>query len=106
MKTASAVFAVLLGLTATASIAQNWPAKPVKIIVPSAPGGGTDIYARLLAFGLGESLKQQFVVDNRPGGNAMIGAEVVARSAPDGYTLLVSASSALVLNPSSTRIFL
>ena len=100
MKTASALFAVLLALAPAPSIAQdNWPAKPVRIIVPSAPGGGTDIYARLLAFGLADSLKQQFVVDNRPGGNAMIGAEAVARSAPDGYTLLVSASPALVLNP-------
>jgi len=100
MKTASALLAVLLSLAATASIAQdNWPAKQVRIIVPSAPGGGTDLYARLLAFGLSESLKQQFFVDNRPGGNGAIGAEAVAHSAPDGYTILVSASPALVVNP-------
>ena len=61
----------------------NWPARPVKIVVPSAPGGGTDIYARLMAAALGEALKQQFVVDNRPGGNAIVGAEAVARAAPD-----------------------
>jgi tripartite-type tricarboxylate transporter receptor subunit TctC len=100
MKTLSRLFAVLLALGAAPSIAQdNWPAKPIRIIVPSAPGGGTDIYARLMAFALAEPLKQQIIVDNRPGGNAMIGAEAVARSAPDGYTLLISASPALVLNP-------
>jgi len=78
----------------------NWPARPVKIVVPSAPGGGTDIYARLMAAALGEALKQQFVVDNRPGGNAIVGAEAVARAAPDGYTILISASPALMINPS------
>ena len=77
----------------------DWPSRPIKIIVPSSPGGGTDVYARLLAFGLTDALKQQVVVDNRPGGNAVIGAQATARSAPDGYTLMVSASPALLLNP-------
>jgi tripartite-type tricarboxylate transporter receptor subunit TctC len=98
MKTTSRIFAVLLALAVAPSFAQ-YPVKPVRIIVPSAAGGGSDFYARLLAFALGDSLKQQFVVDNRPGGNAIIGAEAVARSAPDGYTILVSASPALVVNP-------
>ena len=80
--------------------AQDWPAKPVKFIVPSAPGGGTDIYARLLAQGLGESLKQQFVVDNRPGASGNIGAVATAKSAPDGYTFMVSANPSLSVNPS------
>jgi len=92
--------ALLFSLAAGHAIAQDaWPSKPIKIIVPSSPGGGTDVYARILAFGLTGSLKQQVVVDNRPGGNAMIGAQAVAQSAPDGYTIMVSASPALLLNP-------
>lgn len=80
--------------------AQEWPLRPVKFIVPSAPGGGTDAYARLMAAALSESLKQQFIVENRPGGNGNIGAEAAARAAPDGYTILVSASPALMMNQS------
>ncbi|HEX6691492.1 MAG TPA: tripartite tricarboxylate transporter substrate binding protein [Burkholderiales bacterium] len=80
-----------------------WPAKPVRIIVPSSPGGGTDVYARLLAQALGDSLKQQFVVENRPGASGNIGAAVAAKAAPDGYTILVSANPALSVNPSLYR---
>ena len=80
--------------------AQDWPAKPVRLIVPSSPGGGTDIYARLLAQGLGDALKQQFIVDNRPGASGNIGAAAAAKSPPDGYTFLVSANPALSVNPS------
>jgi tripartite-type tricarboxylate transporter receptor subunit TctC len=80
--------------------APAWPARSVRIVVPSSPGGGTDIYARLLAQGLGEALKQQFIVENRPGASGSIGAEIVAKTAPDGYTFLVSANPALVINPS------
>jgi tripartite-type tricarboxylate transporter receptor subunit TctC len=98
----AAVVACLL-FSAPAMTQDSWPAKPVRIIVPSAPGGGTDIYARTLAFGLQDSFKQQFVVENRAGGNGMIGAEHVARAAPDGYTLLVTASPALLINPSIYR---
>ena len=79
--------------------AQEWPSRPVRLVVPSSPGGGTDTYARLLAQGLGHALKQQFVVDNRPGGGGNIGAEFAARAAPDGYTFFVSSSPALVANP-------
>jgi tripartite-type tricarboxylate transporter receptor subunit TctC len=68
--------------------------------VPSSPGGGTDLYARILAQGLTDSLKQQFIVDNRPGASGNIGAAAVAKSAPDGYTFLVSANPALTVNPS------
>jgi tripartite-type tricarboxylate transporter receptor subunit TctC len=79
---------------------QDWPAKPVHFIVPSSPGGGTDIYARILGQALGESLKQQVVVENRPGASGNIGAAAAAKSAPDGYTFLVSANPALSVNPS------
>ena len=85
----------------TPALAQEaWPSRPVRIVVPSSPGGATDTYARLLAQGLGEALKRQFVVDNRPGASGNVGAEVAARSAPDGYTFLVSSSASLVIGPS------
>jgi tripartite-type tricarboxylate transporter receptor subunit TctC len=81
----------------------SWPSRPVRLVVPSSPGGGTDVFARLLGQALGEALKQQFVVENRPGASGNIGAEVAAKSAPDGYTFLVSANPALTVNPSLYR---
>lgn len=72
----------------------------VRLVVPSSPGGGTDLYARLVAQGLTEALMQSFVVDNRPGAAGNVGAEIAARSAPDGYTFLVSANPAIAINPS------
>src|SRR6267378_2197615 len=93
--------AVLFALHAALAHAQEaWPARPVKFIVPSSPGGGTDLYARELGQALSESLKQQFIVDNRPGASGNIGAEAAAKSAPDGYTFLVSANPAIAVNPS------
>ena len=89
--------ALLLFLIAGAASAQ-WPARPVKLIVPSSAGGGTDFYARLLAQGLGEALGQQFVVENMPGGSGNVGAATAARAAPDGYTFLVSPDPALTVN--------
>ena len=88
-----------LALIVAAAVAQGtaYPAKPVRIVVPSSPGGGTDILARVLAQKLSESQGQQFVVENRPGAGQVIGIEAVARSAPDGYTLLMAAS-AIVIN--------
>lgn len=103
MKTTAfaSVAACALALIALPAAAQDaWPARPVRLIVPSSPGGGTDLYARLLGQALGDALKQQFVVDNRPGASGNIGAEAAARSAPDGYTFLVSANPALTVNPS------
>jgi tripartite-type tricarboxylate transporter receptor subunit TctC len=78
--------------------AQEYPSKPVRIIVPFAAAGGTDILARTLAQRLGETMGQQVLVDNRPGGNGLIGAEAVARAAPDGYVLLMS-TNGLTINP-------
>ena len=92
--------ALCAGLCAAPATSQStWPAKSVRIIVPSTPGGGTDAYARLMSAVLSESLKQQFVVENRPGGNGNIGAEAAARSVPDGYTILIAASPSLIMNP-------
>src|SRR5438552_17891122 len=79
---------------------EAWPARPVKFIVPSSPGGGTDVYARILAQALAESLRQQFIVDNRTGASGNIGPAQAAQSAADGYTYLVSANTAIAVNPS------
>ncbi|HYQ94678.1 MAG TPA: tripartite tricarboxylate transporter substrate-binding protein, partial [Burkholderiales bacterium] len=90
---------LLLTLVCAGAAAQTgYPSKPVRFIVPSAAGGGTDIIARALAQKLSESLGQQFVVDNRPGAGQMIGIELAAKSAADGHTILMAAST-LAINP-------
>lgn len=88
-----------LALHAHASWAQDFPSRPIKVIVPFPPGGPTDILGRIVAQKLSERLGQSVVVDNKPGASGMIGADMVAKSAPDGYTLLVNASLH-VINPS------
>jgi len=90
--------ALLLLLPAIAW-AQDYPSKPVKIVVPYSAGGNADILGRTLAQKLGEALKQPFVVENRAGANGGIGTDLVAKSAADGYTLLVTASGPLTVNP-------
>ena len=79
---------------------EQWPSHPVKLVVSSSAGGGTDMYARLLSQALGETFKQQFIVDNRPGASGNIGAAYVAHAPADGYTFLVSANTALTINGS------
>ncbi len=97
---AARMAACVLGIVPLAGLAQEpWPSRPVRVVVPSSPGGGTDVYARVLSQGLSEALKQQFVVDNRPGGSGNIGAEIVAKAPPDGYTMLVSANASIAINP-------
>ena len=81
---------------ACAAAAQSYPARPAKILVGFAAGGPTDVIARIVAQDMTQSLGQSFVVENRPGANAIIATEAVARSAPDGYTLLFSSLSLLV----------
>jgi tripartite-type tricarboxylate transporter receptor subunit TctC len=89
----SAVLAVAFAVSIPAAMAQSYPARPVKIIVPFAPGGPADIFARELGQYLSESLKQSFVIEDRPGAGSILGTEAVARSAPDGYTLLLMSNT-------------
>jgi tripartite-type tricarboxylate transporter receptor subunit TctC len=86
-------------LAAATAAAQSYPSRPVRLIVPFAPGGGTDIMARALAARLTETWRQQVVVDNRGGGATIIGTELAAKAAPDGHTLLV-ATTTFAINPS------
>src|SRR3989440_8791713 len=83
---------------ASAATAQDYPAKPVKMLVPYAPGGATDIIARIVAQRLTESLKESFIVENRPGANGNIALEATAKAAADGYTLLVGNVSTNAIN--------
>jgi tripartite-type tricarboxylate transporter receptor subunit TctC len=92
---------VLLGLMAAAAevTAQAYPAKPVRIVVPTSPGGGNDFVARAAGQRLGDRLGQQFIVDNRPGAGGSIGTTIVAKAAPDGYTLLLGFVGQLAMYP-------
>src|SRR5881398_1961856 len=92
-------FATLALMLCGAAQAQEYPAKPVRLVVPYAAGGNADIFGRTLAQKLGDALKQPFVVENRAGANGGIGADFVAKSAPDGTTLLVTANGPIVVNP-------
>ncbi|HYP85934.1 tripartite tricarboxylate transporter substrate binding protein [Variovorax sp.] len=89
--------ALCAGIAAPLSVhAQDWPTKPVRIVVPAGPGGSADPLARLVAEELGKSLKQSFVVENRPGANGNVGAASVVKSTADGYTLLFGWTGTLV----------
>src|SRR3977135_2564067 len=79
--------------------AVDYPVRPIKLVVPYAAGGPTDVLGRLVADFLGRDLKQTVIVENKPGAQGAIGAEAVARAEPDGYTLFVAAASIIVLNP-------
>src|SRR6267142_168661 len=85
--------ALLLVALAAPALAQDYPARTVRVVVPFAPGGGTDIVARILAQHFSQRLGQSFVVDNRPAGSGIVGADLVAKAPADGYTLLFAFSS-------------
>src|SRR5437764_14166 len=80
-------------------LAQSFPSKPLKVVVPTSAGGATDALTRALSPRLSANLGQPVVVENRPGANQIIGSDYVSKSAPDGYTLLVSDASSFVMNP-------
>jgi tripartite-type tricarboxylate transporter receptor subunit TctC len=94
----SQLFAAL-ALAASVALAQEYPSRPVHIIVPSTPGGGYDVIGRLLAERLQPALGQPFVVENRVGGGTLVGTQAVARAAPDGYTLLIGGLANMAFNP-------
>ena len=91
--------AAVLALPLAHAQAQSYPDRPIKLVVPFAPGGATDILGRLLATSLGERLGQPVVVENRPGAGTVVAGALVAKAPPDGYTLLLGASTTLTLNP-------
>lgn len=88
-----------LGLAASAAAQQQYPVKPVRVVVAFTAGGTTDILTRLVSQQLSERLKQQFMVDNKPGAGGNIGTEAVVRAAPDGYTLIVDSVGPIAVNP-------
>src|SRR5688500_6182621 len=96
-----AIAIALLGalFTTTGVFAQAWPERPIRLVVPFTPGGNVDVVARIVAQGMAEDLKQNVIVENKPGANAAIGAEAVARSKPDGYTALFATAETHALNP-------
>jgi tripartite-type tricarboxylate transporter receptor subunit TctC len=97
LRIVAAVPCVLFALLAPAA-AQQWPERTVRIIVPYNAGGGTDLVARVLAQALGAKLGQNFIVENKPGASGMIGAQLVAKGAADGYSLLVASPAEIALN--------
>src|SRR6476619_6165412 len=87
------VATLFAALVAPLAVAQGYPSKPVRIIVPFAAGGPADVYARFIAERLQQSMGQTFIVDDRPGAGSIIGTDAVAKSAPDGYTLLLMSNT-------------
>lgn len=100
---AAVVYSIFLVITAGTAFAQSYPSKTVRVIVPFPAAGGTDLFARTLAQKLSGAFGQQFIVDNRSGAGGSIGSELAARAAPDGYTLLVTSSSTISINPHLVR---
>lgn len=101
----SAVLTTLLAapLVSGTAFAQDYPTRSIRMVVPFAPGGGTDFSARTIAQSMTDSFGQTVIVDNKPGAATNIGAEIVAKAAPDGYTLLLSSGSTFAMNPAISK---
>ena len=99
MRISHRLLAALLLTAAPFASPQNYPVKPVRIVAPFPPGGGLDLVARALGQRLSAALGHSIIIDNRSGADGMIGTEQVAKSAPDGYTLLISSTGPMVINP-------
>src|SRR5258708_19312499 len=91
--------AILLLAAAGTAFGQAWPSKAVRVIIPYPPGGGAEAAARFLANHYTQAFGQSFVIDNRPGGNTVIGAEAAAKSPADGYTLFITGGSTMSVQP-------
>ena len=100
MKLRLLIVGAALTATTAASLAQDYPARPIRLILGFAPGGSTDLVARVVGQKMAEAWAQQVVVDNRPGANGMIGADLVAKANPDGYSLLLSSIGPMAINAS------
>lgn len=99
MNRSKLLFTVLLGIFSSTVLAQAYPNKPIKLIVGFAPGGAADYVARNISVPLGQALGQSIVIENKPGAGSSIAAEQVAKSAPDGYTILIASPSSISVNP-------
>jgi tripartite-type tricarboxylate transporter receptor subunit TctC len=106
MNSSRSMYGVVFGLVLAAALAaagstlaQDFPSRPVRLIVATSPGGGTDTLARILGAGLSERLGQPFVIDHRPGGSGIVGTDLVARATPDGHTLLMGFIASLAITP-------
>jgi tripartite-type tricarboxylate transporter receptor subunit TctC len=104
LTTMTLMFGFVALLTPVTAGAQAWPTKPVRLIIPFAPGGSADTLGRLTAQKLAESLKQSFVAENRPGAGGVIGSEIAAKAAPDGHTLLVSGVASHAVAPAVSKL--
>jgi tripartite-type tricarboxylate transporter receptor subunit TctC len=93
------IFAAALALAASTAVAQDYPNKPIRVLVPFAPGGAVDTTARVLAQAMEQRVKWHFVIENRPGGNGFIATTAVKTAAPDGYTLLMAHTGEFAVNP-------
>ena len=91
-----ALGAILCASFAAAALAQHYPSQPVRVVVPFAPGGAVDVVARIVSKGLGDTLGQQLIVDNRGGAGGTIGTDIVAKAKPDGQTLLIGSMGVAV----------
>jgi tripartite-type tricarboxylate transporter receptor subunit TctC len=101
---ANRLLLIVLGLIAAPAAAQNFPSRPVRMVVPLAAGGPVDFVARIVAARLTEQLGQQVVVDNRPGAGGSVGADLVARAVPDGHTVLLAANGTLAVAPNLLKL--
>ena len=99
IRTGAMLFLAVAGFTSTAAQAQAWPSKPIRLVVPFPPGNAGDVTARTMSDKLSQRLGQSILVENRPGATGIIGMELVQKSPPDGYTLLVTSLSPLTINP-------